>query len=72
LRIAERGFDREMILERDLSLHVLSRNNNDALDETRTGLCAYPDYARTWERWPVSITLARLCDRGRGDLSFRP
>ena len=40
LRIAERGFDREMILERDFSLHVLSRNNNDALDKTRTGLCA--------------------------------
>jgi len=31
--------------------------NNDALDETWSGLCAYPDYARTWERWPVSITL---------------
>src|ERR1700730_2817573 len=71
LRIAERGFDREMILERDLSLHVLSRTNNDALDKTRSGLCAL-DYARTWQRWPVSLTLAGLCARARGDLSFRP
>src|ERR1700746_2948706 len=31
-----------MILERDFSLHVLSRNNNDALDKKRTGLCAHP------------------------------
>jgi len=42
LRIAERGFDREMILERDFSLQVFSRKHREVLDATRTG------YARTW------------------------
>jgi hypothetical protein len=36
LRIAERGLGREMILERDFSLHVSSRRN----DGTRGRLCA--------------------------------
>ena len=36
LRIAERGLDREMILERDFSLHGSSGNDNHAW----TGLCA--------------------------------
>jgi hypothetical protein len=40
LRIAQRGFDREMILERDLSLHVFSRKQSDALDKARSRLCA--------------------------------
>jgi hypothetical protein len=30
LRIAKRGFDREVILERDLSLHAFSRTYGDA------------------------------------------
>jgi hypothetical protein len=40
LRIAQRGFDREMILERDFSLHMFSRKHGDALDAARTGRCA--------------------------------
>jgi hypothetical protein len=29
LRIAQRGFDREMILERDFSLHMFSRKHHE-------------------------------------------
>jgi hypothetical protein len=43
LRIAERRFSREMIFERDFSLHVSSRN----------GRCCAGDYARTRDGLPA-------------------
>jgi hypothetical protein len=62
LRIAERGRGREMILERDFSLHVSSRRYNAARNRLCADLAALANTCRS-----THLPIARLPARGRGE-----